>query len=68
MPIGVEAEATQFYEEARSVLGSLITQMISIAREIIRWVMNIGGTIISWAGEHPLAMIMLVCNVAIWLS
>jgi hypothetical protein len=68
MPFGVEAESSQFYEEARSVLGSLVTQMISIARDIIRWLMNIAGTIMSWSGEHPLATIMLVCNVAIWLS
>jgi 2-keto-4-pentenoate hydratase len=68
MPIGMEAEATQGYEEARSVLGSLITQLIAVVRQIIGWVIGVVNRIVEWSGSHPLAMLLLTANMCIWVS
>lgn len=68
MPFPAEAEAEETYEEARSVLGSFITQLISIVRQLIRWVTRAVSQIIQWAGEHPLAIMLLAANVCIWVS
>lgn len=65
---GVEAEQIQFYEEARSFLGSLISNLIAIARQIIQIVLNIAQRVIIYASEHPLALALLTVNVAIWVS
>jgi len=68
MPIPIDSESTQVYEEARSVLGSAITQLIGIVRQIINYVMAVSRQIITYAGEHPLALILLMANVTIWMS
>jgi hypothetical protein len=64
----MEAEAEQGYEEARSVLGSFITQLIAIVRQLIKWVTDVAKRIIEWTAEHPLAMLLLVTNICIWVS
>jgi hypothetical protein len=68
MPFPVEAEAEETYEEARSVLGSLITRLIAIVQQLIRWVTSVVSQIVKWAGEHPLAMTLLVANFCIWVG
>jgi hypothetical protein len=68
MPFPVDAETEEAYEEARSVLGSFITQLIAIARQLIRWVTSVVSKIVEWAGEHPLAITLLVANICIWVS
>jgi hypothetical protein len=68
MPFPVEAESEQGYEEARSVLGSFITQLIAIVRQLIKWVTDVAKRIIEWTAEHPLAMTLLVANICIWVS
>jgi hypothetical protein len=68
MPVGAEAEAEEAYEEARSVLGSFITQLIAITRQLIRWVTSTVSRIVEWAGENPLAITLLVANFCIWVS
>jgi hypothetical protein len=68
MPFPVDAETEEAYEEARSVLGSTITQLIAVVRQLIRWVTTTVSQIIKWAGEHPLAMVLLIANVCIWVS
>jgi hypothetical protein len=68
MVFGVEAESEEAYEEARSVLGSTITQLIAVVRQLIRWVTTTVSQIVKWAGEHPLAMVLLIANVCIWVS
>jgi len=68
MPFPIDAEAEQAYEEGRSVLGSLVTQLIAIVRQIINHVVRIARQVIAYAGEHPLALSLLVCNVMIWIS
>jgi len=68
MPFPVEAESEQAYEEGRSALGSFITQLIAIIRQLIKWVTDVAKRIIEWTAEHPLAMLLLVSNICIWVS
>jgi hypothetical protein len=68
MPFPIEAEAECEYEEARSVLGSFITQLIAIVRQLIKWVTDVAKRLIEWTGKHPLAMTLLVANICIWVS
>jgi hypothetical protein len=68
MPFPVDAESEEAYEEARSVLGSTITQLIAVVRQLIRWITTTVSQIVKWAGEHPLAMVLLIANVCIWVS
>jgi len=68
MPFPVEAESTQAYEEARSVLGSLVTQLIAIVRQIMAFTLNMSRQLITYASEHPLALTLMVANVCIWMS
>jgi hypothetical protein len=67
MPFPIEAESEEAYEEARSVLGSLITQLISIVRTILNLALKITRQVITYASEHPLAMVLLVSNIMIWI-
>ena len=68
MPFPVEAESEQVYEEGRSVLASFITQLIAIVRQLIKWVTDVAKRIIEWTAEHPLAMLLLITNICIWVS
>jgi len=68
MPFPVDAEAIQVEEEARSVLGSVVTQLVAIVRQIINYVMSITRQVITYAGEHPLALTLMVCNVMVWIA
>jgi len=64
----LDTEVNTAYEEGRSVLGSIVTQLVSIVRAVLNWAIQQVGKIVTWAGEHPLAAIMLGCNIAIWVS
>ena len=55
-------------EEARSTVASLITQIINTVRTIIAYVMEIVRRFMQWAGEHPLATVLTVANICIWVS
>jgi len=55
-------------DEARSVLASLITQLLALTRQIIDHALKLARKIITYASEHPLAMILLVANLCIWVS
>jgi hypothetical protein len=68
MPFPVEAETEEAYEEARSVLGSFITQLIAFVRQLVKWVTDVAKRIIEWTAEHPLAITLLVANICIWVS
>jgi hypothetical protein len=65
---GADAELTQVYEEGRSALASAITQLIGIVRTIISYALKVVDKVVTWAGEHPLAMILLTANIFIWIS
>ncbi len=66
--INIDTELETAYEEGRSVLASVFTQMVSIVRTIVNYVLRISSQIIAWAGEHPLASLLLVANIMIWVS
>jgi len=68
MPFPVDAEAIQVYVEGRAVLASMVTQLIAITRQIIEHVIRIARQVITYAGEHPLALTLLVANIMIWIS
>jgi hypothetical protein len=68
MPFPVEAETEEVYEEGRSILGSLITRLIAIVQQIVRWVTAIATRIVEYAAEHPLAITLLIANICIWVS
>lgn len=68
MPFPVDAETEEAVEEARSVLGSFITQLIAMVRQLIRWLTRTVDRLVVWAGKHPLAITLLVANICIWVS
>jgi len=55
-------------EEARSVIGTVIAQIITLVRNVISYVMEYLRRFMAWAGEHPLATILFIANVTIWVS
>jgi len=55
-------------EEARSLLASIATQVINAIRTALAYVYEMMRRFIQWSGEHPLAAILLVTNLAIWVS
>jgi len=55
-------------EEGRSILASLITQIVNTVRTIIAYAMEIMRRFMQWAGEHPLATVLTVANICIWVS
>jgi len=68
MPMPIDAEAIQVYEEGRSVLASVVTRLVAIIQQVINYVMSITRQVVTYAGEHPLALTLLVCNMMIWIS
>jgi hypothetical protein len=68
MPLAIESEANQIYEEARSVLGTLIANIMGIVRTIINWAMMFFDKIVTFAGEHPEAFLLSIGNLIIWVS
>lgn len=68
MPFPMEAEAIQVEEEARSVLGTLIAQIIGIVRAIINTVLSVVRQVVQWSGENPMALTLGVANLIIWVS
>jgi hypothetical protein len=68
MPFPVEAESGQVYEEARSAVGSLITQILGLFRQLISWATSTFTRIVSYSAEHPEAMIQLIGNWCIWMA
>jgi len=55
-------------EEARSLLASLVTQIINAVRTAIAYALEVMRRFIQWCGEHPLAAMLTVANIAIWVS
>lgn len=68
MPFPIDSETEETYEEARSILGSLITRLIAIAHMIIDHIIKVTRQIVTYASEHPLSMVLLVTNIMIWVS
>jgi hypothetical protein len=68
MPLAVEAESIQIYEEARSVLGTLINNIMAITRMIINWAITFFDKITTFVGQHPEEFLLIVGNAVIWMS
>ncbi|MBS7612473.1 hypothetical protein KEJ27_09815 [Candidatus Bathyarchaeota archaeon] len=68
MPLGVEAEATQVYEEARSALATVIANVMGIIRQILAWALTFAKSVFDFSANHPEAFILLVGNALIWLT
>jgi hypothetical protein len=69
---GAEVAATEVLqiaeEESRSVLASLITQVIGILRQVVDAVLRVARSILAYASENPLAFTLLITNVMIWMA
>jgi hypothetical protein len=69
---GAEVAATEVLqiaeEESRSVLASLITQVIGILRQVVDAVLRVARSILAYASENPLAFTLLITNVMIWIA
>lgn len=65
------AEREQIYEEARSVLASiianLITQLVAFARAMYNYAVTLSQTVIQHASTNPLALTLLIANTVIWV-
>ena len=55
-------------EEARSVIGTVLAQAITLIRNVVSYIMEYVRRFLSWVGEHPLAATLLIANMAIWVS
>ena len=55
-------------EEARSLMATVVGQIIAIVRTIVTYVMEAVDRITSWIGEHPLATLLMIANICIWVS
>ena len=55
-------------EEARSIIGTVLAQAITLIRNIVSYVMEYVRRFLAWVGEHPLASTLMVVNMAIWIS
>jgi len=55
-------------EEAKSVLATLINNIMSIIRMIVAWCMEFFNRIVDFAGQHPEAFLLTVGNLIIWVS
>jgi len=55
-------------EEARSTVASLITQIINTVRTIVAYALEVMRRFMQWIGEHPLAMVLTIADICIWIS
>lgn len=55
-------------EEATSALGTTIAQILTILRTIITYALEVSRRLVAWMGEHPLAALLAIANLAILIS
>jgi len=55
-------------EEAKSVLASAISQILTLLRAIVTYALEISRKIFSYFGEHPLASLLIITNLAIMIT
>jgi len=71
-PVSATAVATTAagigQEEARSVLATLIGQILSMVKAIVMWMFDTFKSIMAWSGEHPEAFFLIMGNLVIWFS
>ena len=55
-------------EEARSAVATYIAQVITFLRQVFAYLMEYMRKTLEWAGEHPLASVLLLTNIMVWIS
>lgn len=55
-------------EEARSIIGTVLAQIITLVRNVINFILEYLRRFLTWAGEHPLATTLFIVNFAVWVS
>ena len=51
-----------------SAVASVLGSVVEIVRTVIAYALEYVKRFIEWSGQHPLATILLVVNMAIWIS
>jgi len=54
--------------ELRSVLGSVVGNIIAVIRTIVTYMLRLAERVVHWAGEHPMAFTMVAVNLIILFS
>jgi len=65
---GVQTGFSVAGEEVRSLMATVVGQMIAIVRTIISYLMDTVNRVTAWIGEHPLATLLMIANICIWVS
>ena len=55
-------------EEAKSTIATVLAQIITLLRQFFAYIMEYMRKFLEWSGEHPLASLMLLTNMIIWVS
>jgi len=55
-------------EEAKSTIATVLAQIITLLRQFFAYIMEYMRKLLEWSGEHPLASLMLLTNMIIWVS
>jgi hypothetical protein len=66
--MGIPVVETGVVEEARSVLGSVISQIIAIIRQLISYLKDLFMKLMEYLAENPEYAIMLIANAIIFFS
>jgi len=66
--MGIPVAETGIIEEARSVLGSVISQIIAIIRQLISYLRDFFMMLMKYLAENPEYAIMLISNAIIFFS
>lgn len=54
--------------ELPSILGSLISNAVAIARQVLEYLVAFARRLIEYMGENPLAALLILANLIIWMS
>jgi len=66
--VALQTGAMGAEEEARSVLGTAIAQLVTLIRNIVNYLMTYMGRFYAWISEHPLAGILFIANMCVLIS
>lgn len=64
----VEAETTQVYEETRSAIASVITQIGNFIRLLVDKFVKFVRQFYTWMAENPLSAILCLSNFCVLIS
>jgi len=53
---------------AYSAVATYIAQIITFVRQIFAYLMEYMRKLLEWTGEHPLASVLLLTNIMVWIS